>query len=467
MKKSRKPAPAKSARKPVAALPAPKKNALDVGPVVVKLGQSATEMKSLKLAQAVYIVGREESGMGASDLPSALIYQEGTQIARIAYNGRVFDAADNLMAEAIELETALRICKAEGTPLPPPAAPAAEVTDTSATEEAQPEADVDNGAQPEQQPEQQPEAVASAEAEQLAPATSVTIPAPLVAAALAIAPKVDKSRPQLAGVYLHQIDGAVRMAVTDGHRMLVLNVPAGENQVHPEHAWGKDGVILPAEALGRIARYVGKDEGAAIAVSYGVGHPHVGVTEVNGMARFAVQPIGGRFPDYQRVAEQAAGAFTTSREPTETNAVDADYLKSAGIVAAALGAPHVFPFTGADGQCTVFTFATVPGAVLYIMPVRVNSTSAGLQAETVRLIGAAGMAGTIAALKAHETRTRTSSNNVRLSKEERQKLVDKADSYARRIAEIQAACTPSLPAPAAATTGTGDDTDADGEGVNA
>lgn len=463
-KKIRKPAAARNTRK---ALPAPKSNgttpdtvqqiaSTPKGAVVLKVGAlGATECASLTAAQCAYVLAREMSGVGSSDFPSGAVYQDGTQVARISYNGRAWDMSDRPIADSpsdkqlahlsaiIASSDIEQLAQARSsTPLDPP--PAQDVEPIAPTVDEQ------------------------AVAEQLEPATSITVPASLLAAALAIAPKSEPSRPYLAGLYLHQTgDGDVRMVATDGHRMLVLNVPAvGEGARHEAHKWGAEGVILPGDAMTRIARYIGKDENAGVTISYGVGHPHVGVTEVNGMARFAVSPIGGRYPEYQKVVADAADAFTTSREPTETNAVDASYLKSAGAVAAALGAPHVFPFVGADGKCTVFTFATVPGAILYIMPVRQNSTSAGLQAETVRLIGAAGMAGTIAALKAHETRTRTAANNQRLSKEDRAKLTEKADAYKRRIEEIQAACLPALPAPApaGADVGTGDD---DSEGVNA
>lgn len=280
------------------------------------------------------------------------------------------------------------------------------------------------------------------EAQELAPAVSVSLPARYLHAALAIAAKKDV-RYYLNGIYLHTVGKELRLVATDGHRLLVISM-ANEKEL----PWGEAGIILPREQLDRIAKYIGKDEETLIDVAFGIGHPTAAIVEAGGMARFAVTPVEGKFPEYVRVMDGAGNVFAAQREPSDTTCVDSAYLKSAGMVAALLGSKTIFPFVGASSRdACVFTFGNAPGALLYVMPVNAGNVPA-ITAQTIRIIGATGMTGTLAALKAHETRTRQAAKECK-STTQREELIKKADGYAARASEIRQALTLQIEGPKA------------------
>lgn len=286
---------------------------------------------------------------------------------------------------------------------------------------------------------------AKPQAEELEPATAVTLPAKYIAAALAVAAKND-TRYYLNGVYLHVVDGALRVVATDGHRLLVISTALAKDV-----PWGADGVILPREELDRIAKYIGKAKGdeepTAMEISFGRKHPVVKIHEANGIAEFTLKPIDGKFPDYMRIVEASGDVMSADSRPTETSAVSAAYLKSAGAIAAQLESDTIFPFIGktVSAPC-VFTFGGESGALLYIMAC--TETRPALPAAAVRIIGEAGMRGSLAALKAHETRSRKAAADTKDQKE-RERLTAQADKFQARADEIRAALSIKLAAPTA------------------
>jgi DNA polymerase-3 subunit beta len=278
-----------------------------------------------------------------------------------------------------------------------------------------------------------------------APAVSVTIEAKYLHAVLAVAPKNDV-RHYLNGVYIHQIGAELRMVATDGHRMLVLTMAC--DKVLP---WGVKGVILPREEMGRIASFIGKPkagEPLAFDVSFGVDHPFATIQESSG-ATFPVRPVDGTFPDYMTILGKSSDAFTAQREVAVVAAMNASYLKAAGAIAAQLESENVFPFFGGqEGEPTVFTFGGEPGALLFVMPIR--DAGEALKPQTIKLIGAEGMKGTLAALKAHATRLTKAAAQTK-DKAEKEKLLAKARGYTERMETIMASVA-ALPAPAAPST---------------
>jgi len=367
---------------------------IDSGDGRLQVGQ---ECGNLSAAQSLYCYLRDESKLGASEWPQGSIYRDGTQIATISYNGRVWDMSGALIQD---------IADATLHSIDPPGAPAA--------------------------PTQ----------EDLAAAVAISIPVQHIHAALAIAPKKDV-RAYLNAIYVHVIGEELRVAATDGKRLIVIS-----SKLERQLPWGEAGLIIPREELARIAAYVGKpkaNEAMSIEIAYGVGHPVCTIAETGGMARFTVKPLSGNWPDYRNILQNAAHTLTAQREPMEGTAVKADYMKSAGAIAAQLGSEAVFPWLSSSaksGPC-LFTFSKHPGVLLIITPMDYSGESVSV--TTMQIIGADGMRGSLAALKAHETRARKAAED--LKGPPREELLKKADGYKARQDEIRAAVSLQLTGP--------------------
>lgn len=293
------------------------------------------------------------------------------------------------------------------------------------------------------------------ESEALAPAQSIDLPIAFLTAALSIAPK-DDTRYYLNGVFVHQTEEKeLRLIATDGHRLFVCSIPQERRT-----DWASEGTILPREELERIVKYVGKkgsphQEIPAIRVEYGVKHPTATVHEIDGMAVFRIKPIDGKFPDYQRVIDSAAAVFTEEREELSATTIDSKYLKAAGALSAQLGSKGVIPFLAAQdsGAPSVFAFADVPEALLYIMGQRTREQV--LPAPTVKLFGVDAMRSTIAKLeaaaqKSREVAARCKRDHFRETSTKRaERLQARADQLRATIA-VKLGCTPEEVKPAAA-----------------
>lgn len=364
--------------------------------VLLRIGDD-TPLECGNLEAAVAAYNRLQRGAGGKQ-KNGFVYMGGTVIATIRQNGNAYDTTGNLLAAKPSAK--------EAAATPPAGKPVAEA---------------------------------------LEPAMAVSLPIRYINAALAIAAKRDESRPYLCALYLHQMeDLTLRLVATDSHRMLVTSTP-GDRRLN----WGKEGVLLPRVEIERIAKYCGKGEDVLVDISFGPKHPAVNIAEHLGMAQFTVTPVDHSFVDYQRLMIQAGDVIGSdeARVPADTTALNRDYLKAAGVVAAALESASVRPFVDPTGQRgTVFTFDD-PGALLVVMPMRTDTPA--LRAPTMRILGADGMSRTLAALKAHETRCRKASAETK-DKAEKAKLDGQAAKFAERISEIRAVVA-SLPAPAAPT----------------
>lgn len=267
---------------------------------------------------------------------------------------------------------------------------------------------------------------------QVGPAEPIQLTAADLAPFLAIAPTKEQ-RHYLNGVYVHKVGNVLRLCATDGHRMLVQ-----EFEHTGELSWGEAGMILPADKLGRIVKYIGKSE-EPLTIANGANWPHAVVSMAG--ATFEVAPISGSWPDYQRVLDSVGDVFAAEREPLETSAISPKYLKSAGQVAALLGADGVFCFTGKENGAMAFTFAGIAGVVLVQMGMKASAPA--LSSSVAKLIGEKGLTGTLAALKAHETRNRKAAKSEKDDAKKAQ-LVEAAERFAKRIEQILAGVNPQL-----------------------
>ena len=278
------------------------------------------------------------------------------------------------------------------------------------------------------------------EGESLAPLEILQLPLKLAIAALTVAP-ANETRFYLNGVYVHQLeDKQIRVVATDGHRLMVSTIAA-----EAEIAWARAGIIIPRESLARIVKYVGKDA-EVLEIEYGVEHPKVVVREVGGMGTFAFAPVAGQFPDYQKIVDDSAAVFADEREGLTVSSFNTKYLKSASVVAAALGAGGIIPFLSADSsRPSVFAFEGFDEALLYVMPQKPREIA--LPAQTVRIYGAGAIAATLAKLEEQIAKTR---DNAKKAKHEkfRQQFAAKADRLEARADQLRAAVSVKLPAPA-------------------
>lgn len=261
---------------------------------------------------------------------------------------------------------------------------------------------------------------------ELGPAFAVSIDVEQLAPMVSIAP-TKESRPYLNAVLLHKAGDALRLVSSDGHRMLVQSI-----EHEGELPWAEgEGVLLPSEELARILKYTGKS--GAVELVFGENHPHVAIETYS--ATFRVKPVDAKFPPYARILEKCGDVFSAERPLAETSAVNPKHLKSAGQVASLFKAQGVFCYMGDPKAEIVFTFAGVPGVVLVQMPL--DTTGQGFDPSVARLIGASGMKGTLAALKANVTRNENWAKEAKTDAD-RERFTLAAARLQQRIGQIMA-----------------------------
>lgn len=276
----------------------------------------------------------------------------------------------------------------------------------------------------------------------------VDLPLYALRAALTCA-STEETRYYLNGVYVHAKDDEYRIVATDGHRMFVFSTPV-ESERHGAEvpAWMRAGVTISAEGLKERLTLLDKLECETARIAYQVDAPHIVISDVPAHGcTFKVKPAEGTFSDYQHVLDQLS---FEARELGEMASVsfDTGYLKDVGALAKMLGAKAARVFGGAstgDTEPSLITFPECPFAVLVLMPLRHSETRLGVGAAKV-LSGA--VAGTVAALKAHQTRW---ANKLETAKGNAKKAAEnKIADYDKRIAAVLAAANalPALPAPA-------------------
>jgi hypothetical protein len=283
--------------------------------------------------------------------------------------------------------------------------------------------------------------------EKVAPKASIAVPIRLMLAAMACCSK-DDPRAYTSGVYLHAVKRSLRIAATDGHRLFIASYDVDQDAKVP--AWVEDGgVILPSEGMKpRLAMIKGEQSLAPeqVKVTFGKDHPTFTITDPADRCIFKMYPIDGKFPDYERIIEQSSFS-AEGRGDFEPVGFNGQYLKAVGDIAKVLEVEAVAIYASKVNEAAVITFPSFPGAVLYLMPTRIEPQ---MPRGTAAILGPA-IRSSIAALRAHETRNRDWAKEAS-NAAERDIYNAKADEFRRRIEAMQvhANMRKALPAPAEA-----------------
>jgi hypothetical protein len=233
----------------------------------------------------------------------------------------------------------------------------------------------------------------------------ITLRLAVLEACLSVAAKKDE-RHYLEGVHLQAVKRELRVAATNGHTLLLHSTP----DLPDLPDWLNAGVILPRDelalALGCIAKTKnGEDEPqTAVQLGYAAGHGHVIVRDPDHFATFRLPVIAANFPDYQKVIEGAGSVLAGGEHaPLTATTMQGQYMKQAAAIGARFDAKGITPFFSGDEKTpTVVTFGGEPGALFIIMPMA-SSSELQMPVQTMALIGR-GLEGTLAALKASQTR---------------------------------------------------------------
>jgi hypothetical protein len=264
----------------------------------------------------------------------------------------------------------------------------------------------------------------------------------------------DETRYYLKGVYLHRTaDRFVRAVATDGHRAIIVNLYR-ESEKKAGPAWLDDGIIVPGDQLAARLKMIDKEQkdtafAGSVKIAYGKNQPRIEVSDAMGINVFRIQPIDGTFPDYERVTTANWSGLQVDRGDWKPTGFDPQYLKAVGEIAKRLdpeASVSCYDYASADGgeQPVLFTFSTVPNVTLFLMPKRVDPK----MGEATRLMLAPSVRGSIAALRAHETRNREAAKDLKGT--EKDAVLAKADDFAKRIKAIlenAGAGAKALPAP--------------------
>jgi hypothetical protein len=265
----------------------------------------------------------------------------------------------------------------------------------------------------------------------------VNLPVDFVSAALSVA-STEETRYYLNGVFLQSCDGAVRIVGTDGHRLFAGAVEMPQDSDAAD--WLRAGVILPREGLkARLALIAGetaKGEAALVRVGFAVGARNVTIGDEAERMTFRLNPVGGTFPDYQRIFASSASAMDgRTFEPLSANTYAGKYLKDVGTMSKVLGAEQVSIFGSADNGPTVVTFPEIDGAMMLLMPMRCD---APVKVETARIAGPGGLKMVLAGLKANRNRLIREASETSDDGQKAEKNA-KAEALAGKIATLEEA----------------------------
>lgn len=279
--------------------------------------------------------------------------------------------------------------------------------------------------------------------ESVAEMTGVSIPIYALRGAISCCTDADAMR-HMSGVYVHSFDGNLRIAASDGHRLFVASF---EDLKLPD--WLIDGgVLISADDLKPRLALLDKLENTTALISFAKGASHVQVSDAADSVIFKLYPIAdATFPDYQAgVVEKALGAFSREAGDFQPVGYSAGYLKDVGAMAKLLASDYVRVYSSSAVEPSVVVFDQAPGVVLYLMPSKVDSP---LAPQTAKLLEGP-IKGTIAALRAHQTRWEQKLEQLPpdAGETERSTIEEKVAEYQARIAKvITAANPPSLPSP--------------------
>lgn len=279
------------------------------------------------------------------------------------------------------------------------------------------------------------------QAEELPALEAVTIPVALLKAALIVAGKGD-IRHYLNAVRIEAAGDELRVVASDGHRLFIASAQ-GEAQALP--VWTTAGVNIGREWLTEALGLIGK-LGAEAVIEWAPGHPRAIVRDAAGLFAFRIGVEEGQFPDWRRVVADQSGALAMDGQALDAGAINPDYLRGAGQVASALSASTCTPFTGRKESAVMFAFECAWPAMLYVMPMR---NEGAVSDATLRLVGPAGLRGSIAALRAYHTRLK-SNYNVAKNETQRSEIEGKMAHTMQRIENLTSMADTGVPALAAA-----------------
>jgi hypothetical protein len=278
--------------------------------------------------------------------------------------------------------------------------------------------------------------------------TWLTVRVDVLQACLLVAPKKD-SRAALGGVYLHVGNtGELRAVATNGHTLLLHSTPTKDLP-----AWLDVGLILPREglamALGCLAKLEGGKDATTCQIGWARGHGYAIMRDAEEQATFRLRRIDAPFPEYQKIIEAAGQVLAGGeRQPLSSTSYNGEYIKQAAAVGKVFDAKGLTPFAGNDPKApVVVSFFGEPGALFVIVPL-VSSGAEQLPAQTMALIGK-GLGGTLAALKATQTRQKKQMAETK-SESEKKSLAAGIALRDARIADVVTAMGKLLAAPKAA-----------------
>lgn len=268
--------------------------------------------------------------------------------------------------------------------------------------------------------------------------TWIHVPIKVLAACLSCASKKDV-RHYLEGVYLHCNKSELRVVATNGHA-LMLHSSVMEN-AGPD--WLEHGVILPREelaiALGVFGKVKNFDDEPITTLQLGFARDHSSATlrDAEHFATFKMPVVSGNFPDYQKVIESAGKVLTGGeRSALSGTSMNGEYLKLATVISAKFECKGITPFSLDEKSPVVVSFLGEPGALFVIMPINATSVDQ-LPVQTMTLIGR-GLEGTLAALKATNTRQRKQAAETK-NEDERKSLEVQIAAREERITSVSQA----------------------------
>jgi hypothetical protein len=286
--------------------------------------------------------------------------------------------------------------------------------------------------------------------------TWLPMPIDVLEACVMVAPDKDV-RFYLNGVFIQSEKQSVRAVATNGHSLLLHSTPVAKDEKLP--AWMEAGVILPREGLALALATIGKlkdprdPEGkmkvSVIEIGYAKGHAHLTIKDGDEQVVFRMRAIDGKFPDYRKETEGAARMLEGGeRAPMTANSLEGNYVKQAAAIGAKLGAKGLTPFIGAEENArAVIAFLGVPEALYILMPIRASSADQ-MPTATLALMGR-GLMGTLAALKATQTRQKKQMGDEKSEAVKKQMLAVITERDQRIAAVLQAMNGKALEAPKA------------------
>lgn len=282
--------------------------------------------------------------------------------------------------------------------------------------------------------------------ETIAPARPIPVLVTFLRAALACA-STETSRANLCGVHLRRSGANLDVVASDGQRLFLGRQPLPKGEELPD--WLEPGIIIQAEGLKPRLALLAADGDLTIRVEHSAGNPRVTLTDVLKTVVFRQPVVDAAFPDYRQLVGTFADTFTPE-QPLDFKPVGfkAGLLKGAAELAKILCGKEdlLAVYANEASGAAAVTFPACPGALLYMMSQRAPET----MAEATSAILTPAIRGTLAALRAHQTRHLRAAQDA-AGEAERGAAKAKADEIGQRIAAIlhRTRFAEALPAPAA------------------